>query len=76
MIPLNIRLCLCVYVTFLHSFTCFCFILLGVVQNATLIVTCNYRARHRGVPKMAPVETAQAICPDMKFAGSHMPRYR
>jgi hypothetical protein len=32
------------------------------------------RARHRGVPKMAPVETAAAICHDMKFAGSYMPR--
>lgn len=48
---------------------------IGVVQNALLVVTSNYRARARGLPKTGAVGKFQ-IEPKMRFIGSNMRRYR
>ncbi|MCO5553465.1 hypothetical protein L7F22_006986 [Adiantum nelumboides] len=48
----------------------------GVTQKF-LVVTCNYEARQRGVPKMAPIQTAKERCPDLVlFNGEDLTPYR
>ena len=49
---------------------------LGVVQNGTLCVTTNYRARARGLPKTAAPGPMAVVCPEAAFVGSDMKRYR
>ncbi|MCO5609696.1 hypothetical protein L7F22_063928 [Adiantum nelumboides] len=42
-----------------------------------LVVTCNYEARQRGVPKMALIQTAKERCPDLVlFNGEDLTPYR
>ncbi|KAI5064226.1 hypothetical protein GOP47_0020896 [Adiantum capillus-veneris] len=48
----------------------------GVTQKF-LVVTCNYEARQRGVPKMASIQTAKERCPDLVlFNGEDLTPYR
>lgn len=46
------------------------------VRQRQLLVTTNYVARDRGVPKMCSVEEAKKICPDLVVIESDMARYR
>lgn len=48
----------------------------GVTQKF-LVVTCNYEARQRGVPKMASIQAAKERCPDLLlFNGEDLTPYR
>lgn len=49
---------------------------IAVVQNGTLAVTTNYRARGRGLAKTGPPEPMREQCAEMRFVGSDMRRYR
>lgn len=46
------------------------------VAQRTLLVTTNYAARDRGVPKMCTVVEGMRICPDLVVIESDMSRYR
>ncbi len=46
------------------------------VAQRTLLVTTNYVARDRGVPKMCSVIEGKRICPDLVVIESDMARYR
>jgi hypothetical protein len=46
------------------------------VSQRALLVTTNYVARDRGVPKMCSVAEGKRICPDLVVIESDMARYR
>lgn len=46
------------------------------VRQRNLLVTTNYIARSRGVPKMCSVTEGLKICPDLISIESDMSRYR
>lgn len=46
------------------------------VSQRALLVTTNYVARDRGVPKMCSVAEGKRVCPDLVVIESDMARYR